>query len=106
MPATDTRQGSDVPNLDSRAPESLNARQRRFVAEYALDHNATWASLFSVLENEAQVADRGIWGDNCGSAGGGSGDGDPSYPDFCIPPPPTRPRLWRHIAEELQSSPT
>jgi endonuclease YncB( thermonuclease family) len=47
-----------------------------------------FASLFSMLEDQAQAADRGIWGDNCSNGGGGGDNCDGSYPDVCIPPPP------------------
>lgn len=58
-------------------------------AEFPPD--VAFAFLFNQLEDEAQAANRGIWGNNCAGSGGGGGGGDDchdSYPDFCIPPPP------------------
>jgi micrococcal nuclease len=50
------------------------------------------ASMFGALESAANAANRGQWGSGCSPAGGGGGGGGgnchPSYPDFCIAPPP------------------
>lgn len=75
-----------------------------YALQLTIPPNVRYAELFTRLVREAREADRGLWS-GCPARGpGGTGDAPaapsvapvpssggechPSYPDFCIPPPP------------------
>ena len=62
-----------------------------FARVYVYDRPFKRVGVYRKAEDGASAADRGLWG-ACGTTGGSTAppppECDPSYPDFCIPPPP------------------